>query len=92
MVKFDFLKFRKMTFNLELLNVSKMSSLRIYVSPVSRVNLILRVLLGTPPQKELTSLPHIHMTLSLVSGPTVINLGSENNSLAEVHRALIQCE
>ena len=51
-----------------------MSNLRIYISPVlekletlnlnSRVNLIQRVLLGTLPQKELTSLPHIHITLT----------------------------
>ena len=56
------------------LSGSKMSSLRIYISPVmekletlnlnSTVNLIQRVLLGTPPQKELASLPHIHVTLT----------------------------
>ena len=67
-------KISKMTINFELLNVRKMSSLRIHISPVmeklealnlnSRVNLIQRVLLGTLPQKEMTSLPHIHMTLT----------------------------
>ena len=63
-----------MTINFELLNVSKMSSLGICISPVmekletlnlnSRIKLIQRVLLGTLPQKELTSLPHIHVTLT----------------------------
>ena len=67
-------KISKMTINFELLNVRKMSILRIHILPVmeklealnlnSRVNLIQRVLLGTLPQKEMTSLPHIHMTLT----------------------------
>ena len=64
---------------MELLNISKMSSLRIYITPVmekletlnldSRVNPIQRVLLGTLPQKEFDK------SLSLVSGATVINFG-----------------
>ena len=58
-VNYDLLKVSKMTNNFDLLNVSKMSSFRVYVSPVmekletlnlnTRVNLIQRVLLGTPP-------------------------------------------
>ena len=82
-------KVSKMTINFELFNVSKMSNVRIHISPGmeklkvlninSRVNLIQSVLLGTKPQKELTSLSHIHVTLtnllSLVSGATVIKFG-----------------
>ena len=72
-VNLDLPKISKITINFELLNVSKMSNLRINISPVmeklealnlnSRVNFIQRVLLHTLPQKELTSLTHIHVTL-----------------------------
>ena len=58
-VNHDLLKVSKMTINFDLLNVSKLSSLRVYIyhqsekletlNPNSRVNLIQRVLLGTPP-------------------------------------------
>ena len=82
-------KVSKMTINFELFSTSKMSNLRIHISPGmeklkvlninSRVNLIQRVLLGTKPQKALVSLSHIHVTLtnllSLVSGATVIKFG-----------------
>ena len=70
---FELLNVRKMTINFEALNVSKMSNLRIHISPVMeklealnlncKVSVIQKVLLSTPPQKELTSLPHIHVTL-----------------------------
>ena len=86
---FELLNVRKMTINFEALNVSKMSNLRIHISPVmeklealnlnSRVSVIQKVLLSTPLQEELTSLPHIHVTLKnlfiLASGATVIKLG-----------------
>ena len=72
-VSVDLLKVSKITVNFELLSVSKMSNLRIHMSPGmgklkvlnlnSRVNLIQRVLLGTPPEKELPLL-HIHTTLT----------------------------
>ena len=78
-----------MTINFELLSVSKMSNLRIHISPGmkklkmlnlnSRVNLIQRVLLGMLSEKELTSLPNIHVTLTnlFISslGTTVIKFG-----------------
>ena len=83
-------KVSKMTINFELLSVSKMSNLRIHISPGmeklkmlnlnSRLNLIQRVLLGTPSEKELTSLPNIHVTLtnlfiSIVLETAVIKFG-----------------
>ena len=53
---------------------TKMTTLKIYISPVmekletitlgQQVNLIQRVLLGTLPQEVLTSVPHIHVTLT----------------------------
>ena len=70
-----------MTINFKLLNVSKMSSLRIYILPImkkietlnlnSRVKLIQRVLSGTPCQKELTPLPPIHMIRQISSSPVL---------------------
>ena len=73
-VSVDLLKVSKITVNFELLSVSKMSNLRIHMPPGmgklkvlnlnSRVNLIQSVLLETPPETELTSLLHIHMTLT----------------------------
>ena len=72
-INFELLNDRKVTINFELLNVSKMGNLRIHISPVmeklealdlnSRVSVIQRVLLSTPPQKKLTSLPHIYVAL-----------------------------
>ena len=63
---------QKMSINFELRKVSKMTSLKIYISPVigearniklrQQVNLIQRVPLGTPHQEVLT-LPHNHVTL-----------------------------
>ena len=73
-----------MTINFELPKVSKMTSLKIYLSPVmgearniklgQQVNLIQRVQLNTPHQEVVISLPHNHVTssLSLVTGATVI--------------------
>ena len=40
-----------------------------------------------PPQEVLTSLPHNHVTLT--NHVTVSNLGSKNNSMIEVHSALL---
>ena len=64
-----------MTINFELLNASKMSSLRFYISSImekletlnlsSRVNLIQQILFGTLLQKELMSLSYIHISLYL---------------------------
>ena len=72
----------------ELLNISKMSSLRIYISPVygearnikfgQQVNIIERVPLGTPPQVVVMSLAHNHVTNLFISsyrGATVIKFG-----------------
>ena len=92
-INFDFPKNSKMTINFELFKVSKMTSLKINIISShgearnikfgQQVCLIQRVPLGTPPQEVLTS--------SLVTGATVIkNLGSKNNSLIEVHRALLR--
>ena len=61
-----------MTINFELLKVSKMTSLKTYISQVlekldnkqHQVNLIQRVLLGILHQEVLMSLPHIHVTLT----------------------------
>ena len=68
-------KVSKMTINFELLNASKMSSLRFYISSImekletlnlsSRVNLIQQILFGTLLQKELMSLSYIHISLYL---------------------------
>ena len=71
-----------MTINFVLFKVNKMSSLRrIDISPVmgkletsnldSRVNLIKRILVGTPPQKELASLRQIHVTLGNLFIPSL---------------------
>ena len=67
-------KVSKMTIDFEVLNVSKMSNLRIHISPAmeklealnlnSSINFIQRVILGTLPQTELTSLPHTHVTFT----------------------------
>ena len=64
-----------MTISFELLNASKMSSLRFYISSImekletlnlsSRVNLIQQILFGTLLQKELMSLSYIHISLYL---------------------------
>ena len=69
----DLLKIIKINIDFELLNVSKIGNLRIHISPLmeklealnlnSRVSVIQRVLLSTPPQKKLTSLPHIYVAL-----------------------------
>ena len=72
----------------ELLNVSKMTSLRIYISPIygearnikfgQQVNIIERVPLGTPPQVVVMSLAHNHVTNLFISsyrGATVIKFG-----------------
>ena len=69
----------------ELLNVSKMSSLRIYISPVygearnikfgQQLNIIERLPLGTPPQAAVMTLAHNHVTnffISIYRGVTVI--------------------
>ena len=62
-----------MTINFELLKVSKKTSLRIYISHHGETRSIKsgqqdkphqKLLLGTPPQKELTSAPPIHVTLT----------------------------
>ena len=61
-----------MTINLELLKVSKMTDMKIYISPVTekletkfgqQVNLTQIVPLATPLQEVVTSLSHNHVTL-----------------------------
>ena len=97
-------KANKMTVNFELLKVSQITSLKIYIISShgearnikfgQQVNLIQRVPLGTPPQEVLMSLPDNHKTLAnlfIYTGAAVIkNLGCKNNSLIDVHRALLQ--
>ena len=89
--------------NYELLKVSKMVSLKIYVSSHGearnikfghQVNLIQRVQLGPLSQEIVTSLPHHHVTLTnllsaVTEGLLLSNLGCKNNSLTEVHRVLL---
>ena len=64
---------RKMTINFEMLKVSKMTSLNLYISSHQefrnikfgkQVNFIQRVLFGTLPKEVLTSLSHIHVILT----------------------------
>ena len=84
-----------MNINFELLKVSKMTSLKIYISPVigeakniklrQQVNLIQRVPLGNPHQEVLT-LPDNNVTLknlilSSCLGVLLSNLGSNKSSL-----------
>ena len=80
-INLGFHKVIKLTINFDLLKVRKITSLRILEKLEtsnldSRVNLIQGVLLGTSPQKKLTSLSHIYMTLTdlftVVSEATVI--------------------
>ena len=81
-----------MTTNFELLKITKMSSLKIYISSVmekletkfgQQVNLIQRILLGTPPQEVVTSLLYNHVILtnlfiSSYRGAIVIKFGQYN--------------
>ena len=71
--------------------VIKMTSLKIYISPSiktletlkfrQQVNHIQKVALGNHPRDVVTSLPHKYVTFANVRG--------KNNSLIEVHRALL---
>ena len=63
-----------MTVNFELLKISKITSLKIYIISSHRearnikfgqqVDLIQKISLGAPTQEVLMSLPHDHMTLT----------------------------
>ena len=77
-----------MTINLELLKVSKMTSMKIYIIPVLeklrtsnfklQLNLIRRIQFHTPAQEVVMTLPHNQMTNLLMSsckGATVIKFG-----------------
>ena len=90
-VHFELPKVRKMTIYFKLLKVSKMTSLEIYISPITekleidvsfrlQVSLIQKVLLGTPHQQVVTLLSHDHVTLtnlfiSSYARATVIKFG-----------------
>ena len=81
------LEVSKMNIIFELLKISKMTSLKIYISPVmekleakfgQHVNIIERVPLGTPPQAVVKTLAHNHVTNLFISshrGATVIKFG-----------------
>ena len=76
-------KSKKVTINFEILKVSKMTSLNIYIHLQSQeaknikfgqqVNLIQRVLLGTLAQEVLMSSPHIHVS-KLIRAKTIFLL------------------
>ena len=77
----------------KLLEVSKMTSLKFYISPSIKkletlkfgqeVNLIQKVSLGTLPQEVVTSLPHKYL---VTEGLLLSNVGGKSNFLTEVHR------
>ena len=101
MVNFDLPKVSKININFELLKISKMTSLEIYVSSHGearnikfrhQINSIERVPLGTPPQVVVMSLAHNHLTnleLQVTEELLLSNLGSKRNSLIEVNRTLL---
>ena len=70
------LKVSKIYINFELLKVSKTTSLNIYPSPVMEmletsilghlINIIEKVLLGTPSQMVVMSLAHNHLTILFI--------------------------
>ena len=80
------LEISKMNIIFELLKISKMTSLKIYISPVmekletkfgQQLN-IEKVPLGTPPQAVVMTLAHNHVTNLFISsyrGATVIKFG-----------------
>ena len=83
MVNFDLPIVRKVNINFKLLKVTKMASLKVYISSHGearnirfgqQLNIIERVPWGTLPQAVVKSLAHNHMTKS--------------NSVIEVDRAL----
>ena len=86
-VSFDLPKVSKMNIIFELLKVSKMTSLKIYISPVmekletkfgQQVNITERVPLGTLSQVVVMSLAHNHMANLFISsyrGATVCKFG-----------------
>ena len=77
----------------KLLEVSKMTSLKFYISPSIKkletlkfgqeVNLIQKVSLGTLLQEVVTSLPHKYL---VTEGLLLSNVGGKSNFLTEVHR------
>ena len=76
MVNFDLPKVSKININFELLKISKMTSLEIYVSSHGearnikfrhQINSIERVPLGTPPQVVVMSLAHNRLTNLFIS-------------------------
>ena len=91
-------------FHFEPLKVNKMTSSKIYISSHGeatslprnikfrhQVNLIQRVLLGTPPQEVPMSLPHIHVTLTNLfiyshRGYCYQILGRKNKYLIQDHK------
>ena len=88
-----------MTINFVLLKVSKNDQFEnLYISSYREarnitfglhLKLIQRVLLSTLSQEVLILLPHNHVTFSLVTeGLILSNLGSKNNYLIKIHRAL----
>ena len=97
---FDLPKVNKMNINFELLKFSKMTSLKIYTSSHGKarnikfglqLNPIQRAPLGTLPQEVVMSLAHNPVTnlfISITYRLLLPNLGSKNNSLIWVHRAL----
>ena len=86
MVNCDLPRYSKININFELLKVSKITSLKIYISSVTEKletsnldSIIERVPLGTPPEA-------VVMTLE---GLLSLNLGSKSNSVIEVDRGLL---
>ena len=96
---FDLPRVNKMNINFELLKFSKMTSLKIYTSSHRKasnikfgqqLNPIQRAPLGTLPQEVVMSLAHNPVTNLFISITYRLlpNLGSKNNSLIWIHRAL----